>query len=68
MATLAQPGIHGAARLSFKPKSSKKPSRSIDEIRFLDMAVDHLKSMSIEEYREASEKLEIIGNAARASR
>jgi hypothetical protein len=32
------------------------------------MAVDRLKSMSIEEYRDASEKLEIIGNAARASR
>lgn len=68
MATTAQPRIYGAARLSSKPKSSQKPSRSKDEIRFLDMAVDRLKSMSIEEYREASEKLEIIGNAARASR
>ena len=68
MATTAQPRIYKAVRSSSKPKSFKKQPRSKDEIRFLDMAVDHLKSMSVEEYREASEKLEIIGNAARASR
>ena len=68
MATTAQPKIYRAVRSSSKPKSSRKSPRSKDEVRFLDMAVDRLKSMSIEEYRDASEKLEIIGNAARASR
>jgi hypothetical protein len=68
MASAAHLRIRGAEHLKPKPKSLKKQTRSEDEIRFLDMAVDHLKSMPIEEYRVASEKLEIIGNEARASR
>lgn len=54
-------------KLKSKARSSAEEPRSMDEIQFLDMAMSHLESMSAEEYREASEKLELIGNEARAS-
>jgi len=56
-----------SVKLKSKPSSSAEEPRSSEEIQFLDMAMSRLESMSAEEYREASEKLEIIGNEARAS-
>jgi hypothetical protein len=42
--------------------------RSLEEIEFLRNAMGHLKSMSVKEYKAASEKLEIIGRKARELR
>jgi hypothetical protein len=66
MASTAPPRIRAIPSPKPKVKSSKGKPRSEEEIEFLDMAVDHLKSMSAEEYKVASEKLETIGNKARA--
>ena len=47
-------------------RATNKKTRSLEEIQFLDMAVEHLKAMPPNEYKIASEKLEIIGTKARA--
>jgi hypothetical protein len=67
MASTARARIGRTDPLKAKIKPSKKQLRPKEEIQFLDMAVEHLKSMSIEEYAKASEKLELIGTKARAS-
>jgi hypothetical protein len=66
MASTAQPRVRAIPSTKPKVKSPKGKHRSAEEIEFLDMAIDHLKSMSAEEYKTASEKLETIGNEARA--
>jgi hypothetical protein len=42
--------------------------RPIEEIAFLSMVMERLKSMPAEEYKLVSEKLEIIGRKARELR
>jgi len=42
-------------------RATNKKTRSLEEIQFLDMAVERLKAMPPGEYKMASEKLEIIG-------
>jgi hypothetical protein len=66
MASTARPRIRAIPSPKPKVNSSKGRPRSAEEIEFLDMAVNHLKLMSAEEYKTASEKLETIGNKARA--
>jgi hypothetical protein len=66
MASATRPRIRTIRSPKPTAKLSKVKSRPAEEVEFLDMAVEHLKSMSAEEYKAASEKLEVIGNKARA--